>query len=137
MLGECDPSGEGHISLKSFQTMLKHRLPEPRPPRGMRHAASQPALGNSKQHNLPKPADYDTLVAAFNTADADGSGQISKRELFALLEKNGIDRHSDRWKLFRVRQYSEFRNSDRQIDSSLHHSSKIFQLLLESPPSEL
>ena len=37
-----------------------------------------------------KMSQYDQYVAAFKAVDTDGSGTISKRELYAVLEKAGL-----------------------------------------------
>jgi len=97
LLDRMDEKGEGQISLKSMRTVLAQdaKLDQPKPKRGMRHAQSQPTM------SLKGKSDEEKLIDAFREADKDSSGTISKREMFGLLERIGIDRHSSRMKLFR------------------------------------
>jgi len=101
LIDRIDPKGEGSISLNSMRSVLSRdaKLDQPRPKRGMRHAASQPTLG--KGESSKKMSEEEKLIQAFKDADIDNSGSISKREMFGLLERLGIDRHSSRMKLFR------------------------------------
>ena len=99
LLEQCDPKGEGRISLKSMRSVLSENVAAEPSKRELGRAASTPHLSSSK----PKMSMQEKLVAAFHEADVDNSGAISKRELFALLERVGIDQHSQRMKLFSVR----------------------------------
>ena len=95
-----DAKGEGQISLMSMRRVLTEEaqlhMPKPKRGSGMKQAASTPNL-------TPQPAlsEEEKLLTAFKEADKDGSGNISKREMFGMLERLGIDRHSNCMKLFK------------------------------------
>ena len=101
LLEQCDPKGQGVISLSTMRSVLSEKLPPTPGKRRLQVSASAPTLqsGESKKSEGEK----NKLLAAFREVDTDGNGAISKRELFDKLNSLGIDQHSERFKLFRVR----------------------------------
>ena len=93
MLCGVDPDGEGHISLKSMRRTLTKLLPPVDDSASAAQRAkrltsnSLPSLLTLEQRKMSQ---YDQYVAAFKAVDTDGSGTISKRELYTVLEKAGL-----------------------------------------------
>lgn len=90
LLDRVDPDGDGHISLSSMRRTLTRLLPraEEHGNRSKRlTSASLPSLLTLEQKKMSQ---YDQYVAAFEAVDTDGSGTISKRELYSVLRKAGL-----------------------------------------------
>merc|ERR1719478_1127138 len=72
------------------KTLTKLLPPEPE---AKKHAArpaaskSLPSLLTQEQRNMSQ---YEQYMAAFKAVDSDGSGTISKRELYAVLKTAGL-----------------------------------------------
>ena len=91
LLNRIDPDGAGHIPLSSMRKTLTKLLPPE--PEAKKHAArpaaskSLPSLLTQEQRNMSQ---YEQYMAAFKAVDSDGSGTISKRELYAVLKTAGL-----------------------------------------------
>jgi len=90
LLQRLDPGEEGHVTLANMRKTLTKLLP---PPDTGHHAKrittqSMPSLSASLE-NLHMSR-YERTLAAFKEIDADGSGKISKRELYKVLAKAGL-----------------------------------------------
>lgn len=101
LLDRVDPDGDGHISLASMRKTLTKLLPPP-PDHGHRPkkmtSASLPSLLTLEQRQTL--SQYDQYVAAFKAVDIDGSGTISKRELYTVLKTAGLTDSKQALELF-------------------------------------
>lgn len=92
LLERLDPEATGHIPIGPIRRELSRLLP-PLPEKTaqrstrMGGSASLPSLLSQEQKQMSQ---YDQYVAAFRAVDADGSGSISKRELYMVLQKAGL-----------------------------------------------
>ena len=98
LLSRVDPDGLGHISLNSMKRTLNKLLPP-----DLESSLVSPGSSHSKARltssSLPslltleqkeKLSQYEQYVAAFQAVDVDGSGSISKRELYDVLKQAGL-----------------------------------------------
>jgi len=91
LLSRLDPEGVGTLPLATMKKTLSKLLPPEEP--GSRKAtrinsSSMPSLSQSLEDL--HTSRYERALAAFNDVDADGSGAISKRELYTVLKKAGL-----------------------------------------------
>lgn len=98
VLGRLDPDGSGVLKLITMGRVLTQGqdLAPPTRHRGLGHSASAPTFKPAR-----KGAGLARLTAAFEQADTDGSGSISKRELNRVLEQAGVNRAADKLKVFK------------------------------------
>jgi len=113
LLDKVDPDGDGHIPLSSLRKTLTKLLP----PLPASDASRQPRIMSQSLPSLltleqKTSSAYDQYLAAFNAVDTDGSGTISKRELYTVLEKSGLTNGKQALEVF-----SGFdKDSDGQLD---------------------
>lgn len=92
LLKRVDPEETCTIPLSNMRKTLTKLLPPKqelaRKPKRFT-SNSLPSLLTLEQKN--ELSRYDQFVAAFKAVDADGSGSISKRELYQVLKKAGLD----------------------------------------------
>jgi len=113
LLDRVDPDCDGHISLTSMKKTLTKLLPPV-------HAADLRSPKKAQSQSLPslltleqkKMSQYDQFVAAFKAVDTDGSGTISKRELYQVLKTSGLTNGKVALEVFQG--FDE--NSDGQLD---------------------
>ena len=92
LLARVDPEGDGRVAFSSMRKTLNKLLPppdEPGAPRS-RHLGSQSLPSLSASFETQKKSRYERALAAFKALDADGSGEISKRELYKVLKEAGL-----------------------------------------------
>ena len=95
LLSRVDPDGLGHISLSSMKRTLNKLLPPDLESSLVSPAAPKPKMSTSLPSLLTleqkeKLSQYEQYVAAFQAVDVDGSGTISKRELYDVLKQAGL-----------------------------------------------
>ncbi len=101
LLAKLDPRARGQVSLGKMKKVLGEELPPPDTGSSLndrlRAAERRRAKGLSASHSTPSFSfgggggmSYEQLVALFKSADTDGSGSISKRELYRVLKAGGI-----------------------------------------------
>ena len=107
LLDRVDPQGEGTIALSSMKRTLTKLLP-PMEEAKAKAAAKLTSASLPSLTTLERPgggggggaSQYDQYVEAFKAVDTDGSGSISKRELYVVLKKAGLTDTAQALELF-------------------------------------
>ena len=103
LLDRVDPGKEGTIALSSMKRTLTKLLPpmdDPKKPGAKLTSASLPSLSTLEKKTGEPPSQYEQYVEAFKAVDLDGSGTISKRELYKVLAKAGLTNSKQQLELF-------------------------------------